>query len=255
MRIPLGGGQRDRSEIKVARMRKEKALLDLKTVEVAIGNALHTAMEKVAIARKSAEDNRLVGQFNQKVLEVELQRLDAGTGNSRRVLEVEEDLLDAQVAEWKSLSEYRRALVEWRLAQGSVLSERGLDVIRDGGQDEYMRLRRTDSILESVGVRLAPAVAPAPQPAEPPEEGSVPDPDAPVPTARFRATAAPAEAEVVRPAPAAGMSDAPVPRAPLRAQRAPEPAPAEQAPAVAPEPPPAGDPDAPVPSGRRSHES
>ncbi len=127
LRIPLGGNLRGASDLEMARLRKEKALVELKSVEVEVANAVRAAMSKVTDTHQSIADQRLVAEFNQRLLDVELERLAAGKSDSRRVLEIEEDLSKARIAELRSLIAFKKAMLELELAEGSVLINRGLE--------------------------------------------------------------------------------------------------------------------------------
>ncbi|OGV69820.1 MAG: hypothetical protein A3K19_28875 [Lentisphaerae bacterium RIFOXYB12_FULL_65_16] len=127
LRIPLGGGMRARSELAAARLRERQALLDLKTVEIAITNALHTAIYKLENSREQLKNCRTVVEFNEKLLANEMARLDAGKSDSRKVLDIEEDLRNARGAEWEKQIDHQRAMLELQLAGGTVLSSRNLE--------------------------------------------------------------------------------------------------------------------------------
>lgn len=129
LRIPLGGGQRSKSELMAARQRKKQALLELKAVEVAVTNAVDTAINYVTSAGEQARFYTKVVDLNNRLLEVELARLDAGRSNSRLVLEKEENLNKAIDARLESMIEYKRALLELGIAEGSLLLSHGIELM------------------------------------------------------------------------------------------------------------------------------
>jgi len=92
------GGIRERNEYAAAKLSKEKAIVNLKEIEVQLGNALGTSILKVNNLRASAENHRTVISFHRQLLENQVTRLGAGVIDSRTVLETEEKLFEARIA-------------------------------------------------------------------------------------------------------------------------------------------------------------
>jgi outer membrane protein TolC len=127
LRIPLGGGVKERAELAAARMRQKQALLEVKTAEVEIGNALDTAMRRVSSTHEQAVHTKTAAEANARLLESEMSRLDAGKSDSRRVLQIEQEWVDARIANYQGLVEHRRAWLDLEVAQGIMLDNRGLE--------------------------------------------------------------------------------------------------------------------------------
>ena len=127
VRIPLGGGMRERADLRTAEKRKHQALLELKTAEVEIANALHTALNRVHATREQASYFKRMMGFNERLLESEIGLLDAGKSDSRRVLQIEQELVDARIAYYQSLVEHKRAWLDWEVAEGSLLEKRDME--------------------------------------------------------------------------------------------------------------------------------
>lgn len=125
--VPLGGGKKSRSELKAARHRKAQALHEFKAVEVALVNAVDTAIQSVYNSREQVGHYKNARDLNQQLLEVEIARLDAGKSNSRLVLEKEENLNNAIDAELESLIKYKRAVLSLEMAEGSLLRKFGIE--------------------------------------------------------------------------------------------------------------------------------
>ncbi len=127
VRIPLGGGIRERADLMTAKKRKLQALLELKTAQVDIGNALSTALNRVKSTQEQARYyQRMVG-FNERLLESEINMLDAGKSDSRRVLQVEQELVDAKISYHQSLVAHNWAWLDWEVAEGSLLVRRDIE--------------------------------------------------------------------------------------------------------------------------------
>lgn len=127
VRLPLGGGVRERADLAAAQTRRRQALLELSAAEIEIGNALDTAMRRVNATREQAAHLQRMVEFNSKLLESELNRLEAGKSDSRRVLQIEQELVEARIAAYQALVEHRRAWLDWEVAQGILLDERQLE--------------------------------------------------------------------------------------------------------------------------------
>jgi outer membrane protein TolC len=127
LRIPLGGGKKSKSELAAARQRKKQTILELKAVEVAVTNAVETAVQYVRSVREQARYYTKVEDLNKRLLDMELARLEAGKSDSQSVLEKEENLNKAIDAKLESMIEYKRALLELEIAEGSLLLSHGIE--------------------------------------------------------------------------------------------------------------------------------
>jgi len=128
LRIPVTGGIRERNEYAAAKLSKEKAIINLKEIEVQLGNALGTAILKVNNLRASAENHRTVISFHRQLLENQVTRLGAGVIDSRTVLETEEKLFEARIALLENLVAYQKSVLELELVEGRTLLNRNIDL-------------------------------------------------------------------------------------------------------------------------------
>lgn len=129
LRIPLFGDQKTASELAQVKQRKRKALLEMKAIEVALANAVDTAIRNLRSTTEQADHSANVAKLNNRLLEVELLRLNAGKSNSRLVLEKEDDFRSAREAELEALIDQRKAVLELEMAEGSLLSRYNIDVM------------------------------------------------------------------------------------------------------------------------------
>ena len=128
LRIPLGG-RKSKSELAAARQRKRQALLELKSVEVALANALDAAIQNVYSTTSQARYYASVVDANRKLLEAEVKRFHAGHSNSRLLLEKEENLIRAREAEYESLVNHKKAELELTLSEGALLLDNGVELM------------------------------------------------------------------------------------------------------------------------------
>jgi outer membrane protein len=145
LRIPVTGGIRERNEYAAAKLSKQKAIVNLKDIEVQLGNALGTAILKVSNLRESVEDHRTVISFHQQLLENQVTRLQAGVIDSRTVLETEEKLFEARIALLENLVAYQKSLLELELVKGTTLLNRNIDMSKAELQEMTERFLATHS--------------------------------------------------------------------------------------------------------------
>lgn len=153
LRVPLGGGTRERNEARAAQLSKMRALAGLKEAEVQIVNSLDAAQSKARLYRESIASYQSVADFHEKLLKAQLDRLAVGSTDSRTVLETEEKLFEARVAVVESQVLYRKSLVELEVVRGTVLAARSAEVERDDVSArtlEHLRQARVpSSVIES----------------------------------------------------------------------------------------------------------
>jgi outer membrane protein TolC len=127
LRIPLTGDKKSRSELEATRQRKKQALLELKSVEVATANALHTAIRSLRSALEQVRHYGHAVDLNERLLEAEAAKVKAGKSNTRLLLEKEENLIRAREAEIDSLLNYKRAVLQLGVAEGSLLISHNIE--------------------------------------------------------------------------------------------------------------------------------
>lgn len=131
LRVPLGGGVKERNDAHAAQLSKLRALTGLKEAEIQIINSLDSAQSKARLYRDSITSYRSVAEFHEQLLKAQLDRLAVGSTDSRTVLETEEKLFEARVAVVESLVLYRKSLIELEVVRGTVLAARSAEVDRD----------------------------------------------------------------------------------------------------------------------------
>lgn len=129
--VPLGGNIKGRNLYKAAKLEWNEAYLNLQYIQSQIGGSLNMAIQKARAWQQSIESYETVVDYNQELLQTELERLKAGTVEGTKALEVEADLLEARQDLAGALTQYRRALLEIELNDGSILKNRGLDPTRE----------------------------------------------------------------------------------------------------------------------------
>ena len=132
---PLAGDQRyclecgaRRSQARVAQLRKEQGLLELKAIEVELSSAVSSLVRKVTATQQKSQSFQEVVALNQRLLDTDLTRLDSGKTDSRKLLQTEQDLADARANELEARIEWQRSVVELLVQTGTYLSKRGHEI-------------------------------------------------------------------------------------------------------------------------------
>jgi outer membrane protein len=128
MRIPVTGGVRERNEYAAAKLSRQRALIGLKEIELQIGNALESAIQRVRNYHENVQSYKAVVEFHEQLLSSQFERLKVGRIDSRAVLETEEKLFEARISALENLVLYAKAFLELELVTGSTLLVRSLDV-------------------------------------------------------------------------------------------------------------------------------
>ena len=130
LHIPLGGNLKGRHQLSAAQLSLRESVLNLRSLETQIANAVNTAILKAGACADGVQNYQTVIRFNENLLKTQMARLEVGKTEPRKVLEVEADLLDARQSLAEAQVHYQRMLLELQLADGSVLSTRNLDLTR-----------------------------------------------------------------------------------------------------------------------------
>lgn len=188
LRMPLGGGFRSRGEHEAARLRTRQSETGLEATEIALMNALGSSARRVENNHAQARNYQQVAGLNERLLETELARLEAGQSDSRKVLDTEEKLTEALEAEATSLTRFMVALLELELSAGTLLKVRNLDPM-----DESTMAAPQPVDAETAG---EPGEEPAEEPAE--VEAAAEEPAEAVEASEPASPAAPTDARPVR---------------------------------------------------------
>lgn len=129
--IPLMGGMKTRSALSIARHHKRQAILALKSVEVDTANRVDTAVKDVYNALEQVDYSLHARKVYQRLLDVEMVKLDAGQSNSRSLLDKEEDLNQSRESEVDSFAYSKKAELNLELARGVLLARYGVDISED----------------------------------------------------------------------------------------------------------------------------
>lgn len=129
LRMSLGAGKRGKSDLEIAKLRKRKALAELKALETEIANRLSTLDSRLRLIQARTKSYAKEVALSSRILEIELARLSEGKSDSRKVLELEEDLFTVRLAEFGNSVNYQIATLERDLITGSLIDNRGIEIV------------------------------------------------------------------------------------------------------------------------------
>lgn len=147
LRVPLGGGIKERHDLAAARISRQKAEVALREAEIQIENSLTADYRKIDLYSTSITNGQVVVEVQKRVVDSQLDRLAAGAGDTRSLLEAEQKLYEAKLAVVESQVALRKAGLELEIVRGTLLKKRQLEVTRPELK------KQTEAYLRQQGVR------------------------------------------------------------------------------------------------------
>ncbi len=140
-RLPLAGNKRARRQAESARLQLEASRLAVDGAAVEIGNLIESSLQGQSAARDSVAHYKKVVDFNEKLLETELARLEVGKTTSRVVFETESDLFESRINHLRGLALFERAVLQLHTIVGIGLDRRGMEIDKS-----ELTMRTTDLV-------------------------------------------------------------------------------------------------------------
>lgn len=131
MRVPLVGSKRARRHAEAARLQLRSSEKALEGAVIEIGNVIETSAHNVRAARDSVSHYEKVVEFNEKLLETQLARMEVGKTTSRTVFETERELFQSRINRLQGLVQFERAVLQLHIITGLGLEKRGMEIEKD----------------------------------------------------------------------------------------------------------------------------
>ena len=152
MRIPLGGGSKERNEYMAAKLNHQKSIVAIQEAETQILNAIDAARNRVQASWENIGSQQSVAQYHEKLLNAQMDKLSVGAIDSRTVLETEEKLFEARMAMVEILVTYRKALLDLELIRGSYLKLRNMEIspyqLRSKTEDYLRQIKTPKKVID-----------------------------------------------------------------------------------------------------------
>ncbi|MFT7090434.1 MAG: outer membrane protein TolC [Candidatus Azotimanducaceae bacterium] len=126
-KMMLLGDRKAKSELSAATYRKHQALLEVQAAEMSLHNSIDTALSNLLTAKLQVAELVSVSSTNERLLQVELARFEAGQSNSRDLLDLEERINQTLEIALQSKANLQKALVGVSLADGTLLQQFSLE--------------------------------------------------------------------------------------------------------------------------------
>jgi len=127
--VPLGN-QRAKSDLAMARLKKQQADLEAETIRTSIVNSLEAKITRLQSIQEQLNAQKHDVEQREKLLAIELEKLEAGKSSVRSVQQVEEDLLDTRRNYLATLLERQKAEAAVFIADGSLLEKYQIEITR-----------------------------------------------------------------------------------------------------------------------------
>lgn len=129
-KVPLEGGQQTAADLAVARRRRNQALIEIRTTEVELSNALHSGIKAVQLTAKQMEEHVVMVETRRKLLETEIDKLGRGLSTSRAVLQRDDDLNRILEDQLEASISHEKAVLALEVTRGTLLERFGLEAKR-----------------------------------------------------------------------------------------------------------------------------
>jgi outer membrane protein TolC len=130
LEMPLGGNRKASNQLAAAKIRNLQQESKLSDMGTQLANTLTMLIGRLNNLSQRLDSLHKVVEFNQRLLNVSMERLAAGQGEIRQVLQMEEDLSKAKNSEMESLIDYQKTYLHFESVEGKLLQTRGVDVIK-----------------------------------------------------------------------------------------------------------------------------
>ncbi len=100
-----------------ARVSKDQALVSLRRLEMQITAEVRAAARALESSAKRVETTHATRELEERRLDIEMKKFDAGRSTNFLVTQSQRDLSDANLSELRAIADYRKSLVEWERVQ------------------------------------------------------------------------------------------------------------------------------------------
>ena len=132
LHLPVLGDLKGGGAVEAATLGSQVAVGNLQAVERETIMTVEALVQRVLTYGKNAENNKAVSGFRKQLLDVELQRFQAGKSDIRRIYDLEQGFADAQQKELESYNRFRKSTVDLASSAGTTLLNKGLETLEGG---------------------------------------------------------------------------------------------------------------------------
>ncbi|KPA18802.1 RND transporter [Candidatus Magnetomorum sp. HK-1] len=126
--MPLTGGLDTKSELRISKIRKKQAILSLQSIKVNLENEIDTAIQSIHNARIQVERHTENVKLKQKIMNIEMNKLEGGRSNIIDVLEKEKNLNQARNGKLRAIVNLELSGVLLRRIDGTLTQRYGIEI-------------------------------------------------------------------------------------------------------------------------------
>jgi outer membrane protein TolC len=126
--LPLRGGIDTESELRMARIREKQAEIALQSIELDLENQVDTSIQHIQNSIHQLERHNENVRLKQKIMDVEMSRLEGGRSNIIDVLEKEKELNQARNGHLRAIVNLELSGVALSRIEGTLLKRFGVNI-------------------------------------------------------------------------------------------------------------------------------
>jgi outer membrane protein len=132
LKVPLGGGIRDRNLLKAEKLNRKIAEQDAVYLKNELSVQSVLTADRIRDLTHNLSNAAVVVDYRTSLLKSELVRLRAGLSNVRKIFELEQELANARQSELEMRAQFHMSLSLYDRLLGVTLRKRGLETIENG---------------------------------------------------------------------------------------------------------------------------
>jgi len=126
--MPLNGGIDTKSELRISKIRKKQANLSLQSIKINLENEIDTAIQSIHNAHLQVKRHTENVRLKQKIMDIEMNKLEGGRSNIIEVLEKEKNLNQARNGKLRALVNLELSNVALRRIDGTLPQRYGIEI-------------------------------------------------------------------------------------------------------------------------------
>lgn len=126
--LPLKGGVDSQSELRMAKIREKQAQLAVQSITLDLENQIDTSIQNLMSAMHQLERHNENLKLKQKIMDVEMSRLEGGKSNILNVLEKEKNLNQARNGHLRAIVNLELSGLALNRIEGTILNRFGVDI-------------------------------------------------------------------------------------------------------------------------------
>jgi len=133
--LPLQGGIDSQSELRMAHLREKQAQITIKSIQLDLENQVDTSIQHLKNSVQQLERHNENLRLKQKIMDIEMSRLEGGKSNIINVMEKEKNLNQARNGHLRAIINLELSGVALSRVEGTLLKRFGVDIEKNVDDD------------------------------------------------------------------------------------------------------------------------